>query len=140
MVPNAHPVNSFIGGPVLCRPNQTASTELPATSLPTLFEQYKGSHHVRRVATWIGFLLVAIDRASDGNFKINRERQIVFTYGQHKFKARFEHKLGPRGGIEFVKALPSRGTPDGLVAATVTTLGEAENVYRDLEAMLDAVL
>src|ERR1041385_4370553 len=91
-----------------------------------LFDTYRGSRHVRRVATWIGFLLKAIENVADGPIRPNRERQIAFSYRGRKFKTRYNHKVGARGGIEIVEVLPGRGAPTGGVVIQVTNLSEAE--------------
>ena len=57
-----------------------------------LFEEYHGIRHVRRVATWIGFILKAVNRASGGTLQLNRTRQLTFTYKTHRFKARYNHQ------------------------------------------------
>jgi len=41
-----------------------------------LFDEYRGSRHVRRVAAWIGFILKAIERSGAAVTR-NRERQVV---------------------------------------------------------------
>jgi hypothetical protein len=102
-----------------------------------MFDEYKGSMHVRRVATWLGLLLLAIERVADDGLARKRIRQIVFTYRGRRFKARYNHKAGLRGGIEFVECLSGRGSKDGEVAITVTNLKEAERVYRRLGKLLD---
>jgi hypothetical protein len=105
-----------------------------------LFDQYKGSNHVRRVATWIGFIVKAIERASGGDIQRNRSRQVLFGFRGHTFKIRYNHKAGPRGGIEIVESLDLQGRPDALPCVTITNLGEAEDVYHSLEAKLDEYL
>jgi len=95
-----------------------------------LFDQYRGSRHVRRVAAWIGFILKAIER-SDATVRINRERQLTFTYSGHRYKVRYRHNIRPRGGIEVVEMLPGRGSPDGRVVLLIASLQDAEDVYRE---------
>jgi hypothetical protein len=102
-----------------------------------LFDHYHGSRHVRRVSTWIGFILKAIENAAGNSLQISRTRQITFDYQGHHFKARFNHSAGTRGGIEIVEVLPGRGAPEGRTALTVTSLTEAEDAYNSLEAQLD---
>ena len=102
-----------------------------------LFDKYKGSRHVRRVASWIGFLLKAMEEVGGSTLKKNRQRQIVFEYKRRKFKARYNHKAGRRGGIEIVEVLAGRGAPEGEIAVTVTSLDEAERCYLKLRKQLD---
>ena len=101
-----------------------------------LFDTYRGSRHVRRVAAWVGFVVRAIERVSPDGFRQSRERQLVFTYGGRSFKVRYNHKAGSRGGIEVVEVLPGRGAPDGAVVAQATKLTEAEALYHDLDRRL----
>jgi len=122
-------------------PDTAADVERLANQLVGyLFDQYKGSRHVRRVATWIGFLLKAIERASKGRVILSRSRQVVFKYRGYRFKVRYNHKAGSRGGIDIVESLDSQGRPDGSVAASITNLTEAQDVYESLEAKLDDCL
>ena len=104
-----------------------------------LFDQYQGALHVRRVATWIGFLLKAIEKCGS-DMRRNRSRQIVFDYRGRRFKARFDHQAARRGGIEIVEVLPGRGAPDGDIVLRVTSLAEAEEAYHGLQSKLDAFI
>src|SRR5262245_30435608 len=97
-----------------------------------LFDNYRGTRHVRRVATWIGFLLKAIERLPGASFSRSRKRQLTFSYRGRRLKVRYEHSVGSRGGIQFVEVLPGRGAPEGAVALNVKNLADAENTYRDL--------
>ncbi len=93
--------------------SERMSTERLADHLVNyLFDGYQGTRHVRRVATWVGFLLKAIEKLPGANPRPNRSRQVVFDYGGHAFRARYRHDLGSRGGVEFVEMLPGRGRPD----------------------------
>ena len=105
-----------------------------------LFDEYRGTRHVRRVATWIGFALKAIQRVAGPTLRLSRSRQITFERSGHKFKARYNHKAGPRGGIEIVEVLPGRGMPDGETVVQITSLAQAEDLYRNLEQKLDEFL
>jgi hypothetical protein len=105
-----------------------------------LFENYGDRRHIRQVASWLGFLLKAIERVANGTLRGSRTRQLVFRYRGRRFKARYSHHAGPRGGIQIVQVLRGRGAPEGDVAVTVTTLDEAEQVYLGLEGQLDQFL
>jgi hypothetical protein len=112
-------------------------SELLANQLVTyLFENYQGTNHVRRVASWIGFIAKAIESAG-GEMRINRSRQVQFAYRVHTFKVRYDHQIGARGGIEIVEVLPLQGQPDGAIVARITNLAEAEQIYHTLQAKLD---
>lgn len=101
-----------------------------------LFDRYKGTRHVRRVASWVGFILKAVEKAADGPIRQNRERQIVFRYSGRKFKARYNHRAGMRGGIDIVEVVPGQGAPDGEIVLRITNLTEAENAYLNLDRAL----
>jgi hypothetical protein len=105
-----------------------------------LFEEYKGARHVRRVATWIGFIIKGIERVATSPIQKNQKRQLVFGYRGTRFKARYNHHVSRRGGIEIVEVLPGRGAPDGRVVAQVRSLLEAEVLYRSLAEQLDRAL
>ena len=116
----------------------TVSTERLADHLVSyLFNEFQGNRHVRRVATWIGFLLKAVENLPSATPRQSRTRQIAFDYRGRQFKARYNHRAGSRGGIEIVEVLPGRGSPEGDVAMQVTSLNEAEDTYRGLKKKLD---
>jgi hypothetical protein len=94
-----------------------------------LFDQYKGSRHVRRVASWVGLIVLGIQRVAGNDWKIPRNRQLTFEFQGRSFKAKFNHGTGRRGGIDVVEVLPGRGAPGGKTVATIATLGEAEDFY-----------
>lgn len=102
-----------------------------------MFKEYGGSRHVRRVAAWIGLILLGLRRAKTRDWEVPRVRQLNFTYRGATFKARYNHKAGgrPGGGIEIVHVLPGRGSPEGRPVATMTTLEEAEDFYRRAPAV-----
>ncbi len=102
-----------------------------------LFEKYKGNRHVRRVSTWIGFLLKAIEHLPGVSFSKRRARQVGFVYKSRQFKARFNHHAGRRGGIDIVEVLLGRGSPEGEVVVSITSLDEAEDAYSNLQKALD---
>jgi len=101
-----------------------------------LYKKYKGTRHVRMVASWIGFIILAVARASDAKMRLRRVRQLEFEYRDHTFRVAYGHKVGPRGGIDIVEILPGRGEPLGEAVVKITTLMQAEEVYNSLEALL----
>jgi hypothetical protein len=105
-----------------------------------LFDQYKGSRHVRRVASWIGFIIKAIERIAGSTLSQNRQRQITFEYKGRQFKAKYDHKAGPRGGIDIIEVLPGRGAPEGGTVTKITDLTEAEDFYRSPEIKFDSFI
>jgi hypothetical protein len=123
-------------------------SSMPATSVERLadhfvaylFDEYAGSRHVRRVASWVGFVLKAIDGIADGSVRQNRKRQVVFDFAGRHFKARYNHKAGARGGIEIVEFAKGQGSPDVAVAVQVASLNDAEEVYRNLRVLLEEYL
>jgi hypothetical protein len=56
---------------------------------------------------------------------IPRERQLFFTAGGHRYKARYSHDPRPRGGIEIVEVAESRGSPEIGIVMTITSLDDA---------------
>lgn len=102
-----------------------------------LFEEYRGSRHVRRVAAWVGLILLGIRKLRVRDWWVPRQRQLEFAYKGARFKGRYNHKAGGRrgGGIEIVHVLPGRGSPEGRPVAVMTTLEEAEKFYRRAPAV-----
>lgn len=117
---------------------QKVGTELIAEYFVNyLFDDFKGVRHVRRVATWIGFLLKAIEKLPGVSFTRSRSRQLTFEYRDRRFKVRYSHKIKPRGGIEFIEVLSGRGAPEGKPVLSVGSLSGAETTYHDLRKTLD---
>ncbi len=54
-----------------------------------LFEEYQGSSHVRRVASWIGFIIKAAEKLSGGTLRLEQKRQIMFGYKGRQFKVKY---------------------------------------------------
>lgn len=108
-----------------------------------VFTEYKGSRHVRRVASWIGFILKAAENVSDGTLRKEQRRQIMFEYKTYQFKVKYNHKIGggfSRGGVEIVEVLPRRGAPEGDAVLQVRNLSEAEDCYLTLKSRLDSLV
>ena len=89
-----------------------------------LFEKYHGTRHVRRIASWVGFVVKGIERVVGATFERRRSRQIGFDYHGRQFKVRYVHrtKASPRGGIQIVEVLPGRGAPARHQAAGSRTI------------------
>jgi hypothetical protein len=118
--------------------NQIKAPELIADYfISYLFQKYHGSRHVRRVASWVGFVILALTRVNGvKNIHPRRTRQLEFEYDGRKFKVKFDHRIGGRGGIEIVEFLEGRGAPEGNRVLEIRTLLEAENAYHSLETYL----
>lgn len=95
-----------------------------------LFDTYKGSRHVRRVASWVGLIVKGIEKLKVNPY-IPRDRQLRFDYNGRTFKAKFNHNAGGsrRGGIEIIEILPGRGSPEGKISRSITNLDEAAAFY-----------
>ena len=107
-----------------------------------LFEEYHGTRHVRRIASWVGFIIKAIERVVGPNFERRRSRQIGFDYHGREFKVKYVHRTKgcPRGGVQIVEVLPGRGAPEGHVVVEIGSLADAERVYTTLGQTLNAFL
>jgi hypothetical protein len=97
-----------------------------------LYDNYRGSRHVRRVASWTGLLVLGIEHLG-AKARIPRTRQLVFAYKDRSFKLKYNHKAGPRGGIDVVEVLQGRGMPEGSTMRSIRSLSEAERFYLDCE-------
>jgi len=107
-----------------------------------LFEEYHGTRHVRRIASWIGFVVKGIERVVGANCERRRSRQMGFAYYGRQFKVRYVHRTPacPRGGVQIVEVLPGRGAPQGKVVVEIGSLADAERVYQTLRQELNAFL
>ena len=100
-----------------------------------LFDEYHGTRHVRRVASWVGLIVLAVDRIGEEK-EIRRTRQLGFTFQDRTFKVKYDHSLGSRGGIQIVEVLSGRGSPEGDIATSITSLSEAERFYNNAEEII----
>jgi hypothetical protein len=100
-----------------------------------LYEEYPGDMHVRRVASWVGLLVLGIDKLADRRY-VPRSRQLRFEYDGRSYKAKFNHHAGTgrglkRGGIDIVEIMDGRGSPEGNTVRSITNLAEAAAFYDD---------
>jgi hypothetical protein len=102
-----------------------------------LFDEYQGSRHVRRVASWVGLIVLGIEKLT-GNRNVPRTRQLRFEYASRTFKAKYNHKAGPRGGIDIVEIDPGRGSPEGRTVGSIRNLAEAASFYNRPKTMFSS--
>jgi len=96
-----------------------------------MFERYAGNaRHVRRVAAWLGFLTLGIDKIKD-NWHGSNSRQLIFEKDGQRYKVRYNHGVKPNGGIEIVEVASGRGSPDGTVMVQIASLYDAARFYED---------
>ena len=100
-----------------------------------LFDNYSGSRHVRRVASWVGLIVLAIEKIAEKMW-IPRSRQLKFTFQGRTFKVKYDHSIGGRGGIQIVEVLSGRGSPEGEEVIEIKSLSEAEQFYINTEEIL----
>jgi len=96
-----------------------------------LFHQYTGNaRHVQRVATWLGFLILGIEKLNVA-WRPVRKRQLIFERKGKRYKARYNHRIKPRGGVEFVEVAKTPGSPDIAVVVTIASIKDAADFYDD---------
>jgi hypothetical protein len=93
-----------------------------------LFQEYPDNRHVRRVASWVGLIVLGIEKLT-GRRYIPRTRQLRFDYDGGSFKAKFNHKAGSRGGVDIVEIVDGRGSPEGRTVVSITNLEQAGSFY-----------
>src|SRR5579862_1225619 len=96
-----------------------------------LFKDFRGTSHVRRVAAWVGLIVLGIQRGAGHDWYISHRRQLWFSYAARTFKVKYNHRVEPQGGIEIVEVLPEQGSPEGDSVTTVKDLAEAERFYNE---------
>jgi hypothetical protein len=101
-----------------------------------ILDKKSDSRHVRRVASWIGFIISAIGHVAESYDK-SYSRQLVFFYRGERFKVKYAHDASFRGGIEIIHM---DGVMDLRTVITATNLAEAEQLYLTLKDRLDAHL
>ena len=94
-----------------------------------LYGEYRGSRHVRRVAAWVGLIVLGIERLAGHNWRIPRDRQLRFDCAGSSYKAKYNHLAGRRGGIDIVEVLQGRGAPEGKTVTSIRSLTEAQRFY-----------
>ena len=79
-----------------------------------LFEQNSDSLHIRRVAFWVGLIVLGIEKVASARY-VPGARQLRFDYNNQTYKATFNHHAGgsQRGGIDIIEILPGRKSPEG---------------------------
>lgn len=107
-----------------------------------LFDEYHGTRHVRRIASWVGFIIKALEKVVGLNFQLRRSRQMEFEYHGRQFKVKYVHRTKgcPRGGVQIIEVLAGRGAPEGNVVVEIGSLADAERVYQSLGQQLNAFL
>ncbi len=96
--------------------------------LAYLFENYPDNRHIRRIAGWLGLLILGIEELKD-RWWISHERQLCFEVNGTRYKAKYDHKIRPRGGISFVEIEAKPGQPEVQVRKNIPDLGSAEAFY-----------
>jgi hypothetical protein len=93
-----------------------------------LFTEYPGNMHVRRVSSWVGLIVLGIEKLGDRRY-IPRNRQLRFDYDGRSYKAKFNHRAGSRGGIDIVEIESGRGSPEGKTIHSIQSLEDAAKFY-----------
>jgi hypothetical protein len=94
-----------------------------------LFHGYPGNdRHVQRVSAWLGFLISGLAKLNV-QWRTSQKRQLIFEHKGKRYKARYNHRIKPRGGVEFVEVAKSQGSPDIGTVVTITSLSDAEAFY-----------
>jgi hypothetical protein len=63
------------------------------------------------------------------DWRPSRSRQLIFEIEGRRYKARYNHAIRPRGGIEFVEVAKAPGSPDIAVRVLITSLSDAAAFY-----------
>lgn len=96
--------------------------------LAYLFNNRADDRHVRRVASWLGLLVLGIEKIKD-RWWVSHTRQLCFEMKGRRFKVKFDHVPRPAGGIHFVEVEPKRGQQEIRELAVITNLDEAATFY-----------
>jgi hypothetical protein len=98
-------------------------------SLAKLFHNRADSPHLRRIASWLGLLILGVEKIKD-RWWVSHSKQLCFEFNGRRFKARYNPRLEPHGGIEIVEVEPKSGKPDMSVAKAISTLKDAAKFFR----------
>lgn len=89
-------------------------------------DRFSASRNIRQVLPWVGFVIGGLRFVDD--LKIQRLRQITFSFSGKRFKAKFQH-AGLKSGIRIVEVLPEPGSPEGETVFFIRSLKDAEHFY-----------
>jgi hypothetical protein len=103
-----------------------------------LYDSYKGSRHVRRVASWIGFIIKGIESLGvSKQWWIPRNRQLRFDYHGASYVVKYDHTIGGHGGgLTILEVLPGRGSPLGKLIHSIKNLTDAEHFYKNAKTVV----
>ena len=96
-----------------------------------LLENYRDVLHVRRVVSWLGLVVLGIEKVAGPHWwPSSARRSIYFRHQGRTYKVKFDHKGGRGGGLVFVE-LSGRGTrsPERATVLAIKSLEEAESFY-----------
>jgi hypothetical protein len=97
--------------------------------LAKLFPDKADNPHLRHVASWLGLLLLGVEEIKD-RWWLSRTKHLCFEFDGRRFKARYNHRLKPRGGIEIIEVEPKSGRTDIGVAKVISNLKDAAKFFR----------
>ncbi|HEY0283446.1 MAG TPA: hypothetical protein VGC27_12580 [Rhizomicrobium sp.] len=98
-------------------------------SLAKLFRHRVDSEHLRRVASWLGLLILGVEKIKD-RWWVSHSKQLCFEFDGRRFEARYNHRIEPHGGIEIVEVEPKSGKSDISVAKVIANLKDAAKFFR----------
>ena len=98
-------------------------------SLARLFRNRVDCKHLRRVASWLGLLVLGVEKIKD-RWWVSTSKQLCFEFDGRRFEARYNPRLEPHGGIEIVEVEVKSGKPDISVAKAIANLKDAAKFFR----------
>ena len=98
-------------------------------SLAKLFRNRVDSPHLRRIASWLGLLVLGVEKIKD-RWWVSTSKQLCFEFDGRRFKARYNPRLKPHGGIEIVEVESKPGQPDIGIAKAISNLKDAAKFFR----------
>jgi len=97
--------------------------------LAYLFNNKANNRHIRRVASWLGLLILGIAKIKD-KWWVSHTRQLCFEVNGRRFKAKFKHTPRPGGGIHFIEIARTHGQPEISTVKVITNLKEAAKFFK----------
>ena len=97
--------------------------------LAQLFRNKTDNPHLRLVASWLGLLILGIEKIKD-IWWVSHTKQLCFEFDGRRFETRYNHRLKPHGGIEIVEVELKPGKPDIGVAKVISNLKDAAKFFR----------
>ena len=97
--------------------------------LAKIFPDQADNPHMRQVASWLGVLMLGVEKIKD-KWWVSHNKQLCFEFDGRRFKAQYNDRLEPHGGIEIIEVEAKTGQSDIGIAKVISNLKDAMKFFR----------